>query len=109
MSSRLPMLMRRLLDELPQSTTLLPDAPLRVTSTSSTSEERGAAGPQEQGGRSDRGGFRLFRVREVRAQPIPDPLIGGMYSLNSTGLLYAKAAVGKSVLLLDQMGHVSMG
>jgi RecA-family ATPase len=31
-----------------------------------------------------------------------------MYSLNSTGLLYAKAAVGKSVLLLDQMGHVSI-
>src|SRR5258708_3597681 len=85
-------------------------SPPRVTSIASV--ERAANDPPEPEPSSERParqGLRLLSVRDVLNQPTPDPLISGMYSLNSTGLLYAKAAVGKSVLLLDQMGHVSIG
>lgn len=53
--------------------------------------------------------YHLLSIQEVLAQPRPEGLIEGYYSLNSTGLTYAAPGVGKTVLLLDQMAHVALG
>jgi hypothetical protein len=53
--------------------------------------------------------YHLLSIAEVLNQPRPDPLIEGLYSLNSTGIKYGPGGVGKTVLQLDQMGHVALG
>lgn len=53
--------------------------------------------------------FQLLTVADMLAQPRPEPLIDGLVSLNSLGLLYGPSGVGKSVLLLDMMAHVAYG
>lgn len=60
-------------------------------------------------GRSRKGAYHLQSVKDMLNQPPPEPLIEGIYSRNSTGLMYAPPGVGKTVLLLDQMAHVALG
>ncbi len=52
--------------------------------------------------------FHLLSVADILSQPRPAPLIAGLYSLDSLGITFAPAGVGKTALLLDQMAHVAL-
>jgi hypothetical protein len=52
--------------------------------------------------------FHLLSIADILASPRPPALIEGLYSLNSTGIKFSPPGVGKTALLLDQMGHVAL-
>lgn len=72
-------------------------------------EEDPAAQSADTAAQASRRGLRLMSVQEVLHQPRPEPLMSGIYSLNSTGLVYAPPGIGKTVFVLDQLAHVALG